>query len=73
VSISGDAGDVATSKSGVCPLREFPCKMDNATVCVPQEKWCDGVKDCPNGLDENIDVCGQCRRFVQFEKTLFSL
>ncbi|XP_076379565.1 leucine-rich repeat-containing G protein-coupled receptor 3 isoform X2 [Megalopta genalis] len=33
-----------------CPAGTFLCR--NATACLPQRKWCDSIKQCPNGDDE---------------------
>ena len=32
--------------------------MENVTVCVHPYKYCDGVRDCPNGEDEP-EECGK--------------
>ncbi|KAF5286934.1 hypothetical protein FQR65_LT12393 [Abscondita terminalis] len=32
-----------------CSLRDFRC---TSNVCIPRSMHCDGVKDCPDGLDE---------------------
>ncbi|XP_012218709.2 vitellogenin receptor-like [Linepithema humile] len=33
-----------------CPISEIKCSEHD--VCIKQEQWCDGRKDCPNGEDE---------------------
>ncbi|KAL1473108.1 hypothetical protein MTO96_038921, partial [Rhipicephalus appendiculatus] len=35
----------------VCRRDEFSCR--DGSTCIPSALLCDGVKDCPNGLDEN--------------------
>ena len=42
----------------VCPDGTFQCQMNNSeTVCVPNEKRCDGIMDCLGGVDEFDDNC----------------
>lgn len=40
-----------------CPENSFSCGdwilHGVATTCIPLEKRCDGVNDCPNNKDEN--------------------
>lgn len=43
----------------ICLSSEFSCR-DNEN-CVPLVLVCDGVEDCPNGLDEK---CGKLHRFL---------
>ncbi|XP_077287759.1 leucine-rich repeat-containing G protein-coupled receptor 3 [Arctopsyche grandis] len=42
---------------GKCPIGSFSC--DNDTLCVPQKAFCDKYSDCKDGMDENIQYCGQ--------------
>uniref|UniRef100_A0A3B3Q6P4 Relaxin family peptide receptor 2, like n=1 Tax=Paramormyrops kingsleyae TaxID=1676925 RepID=A0A3B3Q6P4_9TELE len=52
--------------TGGCPLGQFPC--GNLSVCLPQLRHCNGVKDCENGADE--ENCGeQSRSVTQSELT----
>ncbi|NXJ11984.1 TMPS6 protease, partial [Odontophorus gujanensis] len=61
ISLTGPGVQAAYSlynQSDPCP-REFLCSVNG--LCVPA---CDGIKDCPNGLDERNCVCPakfQCR------------
>ncbi|KAL4630828.1 relaxin receptor 1-like [Arapaima gigas] len=38
-----------------CPLGQFPC--GNLSVCLPQPRHCNGIRDCANGADE--ENCGE--------------
>ncbi|XP_025062677.1 transmembrane protease serine 6 [Alligator sinensis] len=61
ISLTGPGMQAAYSlynQSDPCP-REFLCSVNG--LCVPA---CDGIKDCPNGLDERNCVCSatfQCQ------------
>ncbi|KAK2152371.1 hypothetical protein LSH36_330g03014 [Paralvinella palmiformis] len=44
-----------TSATQVCAPDERLCRTDN--VCVKASRWCNGLKDCPGGEDENIGLC----------------
>uniref|UniRef100_A0A8C8SDZ8 Transmembrane serine protease 6 n=1 Tax=Pelusios castaneus TaxID=367368 RepID=A0A8C8SDZ8_9SAUR len=61
ISLTGPGVQAAYSlynQSDPCP-REFLCSVNG--LCVPA---CDGIKDCPNGLDERNCVCSakfQCQ------------
>uniref|UniRef100_A0A3B3Q6S9 Relaxin family peptide receptor 2, like n=1 Tax=Paramormyrops kingsleyae TaxID=1676925 RepID=A0A3B3Q6S9_9TELE len=49
------------------PLGQFPC--GNLSVCLPQLRHCNGVKDCENGADEeNCDNSGWPHLFDAFLK-----
>ncbi|KAL1446930.1 hypothetical protein MTO96_028695, partial [Rhipicephalus appendiculatus] len=43
----------------VCRRDEFSCRDDS--TCIPLALLCDGVKDCPNGLDEKCGNARQCK------------
>ncbi|KAL3248107.1 hypothetical protein MRX96_056679 [Rhipicephalus microplus] len=43
----------------VCQHGEFSCRDDS--TCIPSALLCDGVKDCPNGLDEKCGSAWQCK------------
>ncbi|GAU87402.1 hypothetical protein RvY_00252-2 [Ramazzottius varieornatus] len=40
-----------------CPTGEFPCTM--SSKCLAQRYWCDEIKDCPEGDDEDVRYCGE--------------
>lgn len=41
------------------PFTEFDCGSDDAgTMCIPMNKVCDKVMDCPGSEDELQDACG---------------
>ncbi|XP_077517466.1 MAM and LDL-receptor class A domain-containing protein 1-like isoform X2 [Amblyomma americanum] len=42
-----------------CSRGQFSCR-DGAT-CIPAVLQCDGVQDCPNGLDENCGSADKCQ------------
>ncbi|XP_049268922.1 MAM and LDL-receptor class A domain-containing protein 1-like [Rhipicephalus sanguineus] len=42
-----------------CRRGEFSCGDDS--TCIPSALLCDGVKDCPNGLDEKCGSTMQCK------------
>ncbi|KAH6935926.1 hypothetical protein HPB50_011476 [Hyalomma asiaticum] len=42
-----------------CRRGEFSCREDN--TCIPAELLCDGVNDCPNGLDEKCGAAMRCK------------
>ncbi|XP_048885776.1 relaxin receptor 2 isoform X1 [Brienomyrus brachyistius] len=52
--------------TGGCPLGQFPC--GNLSVCLPQLRHCNGVKDCENGADEEncVDNSGWPHLFDAF-------
>uniref|UniRef100_A0A8C4JPN7 Transmembrane protease serine 6 n=1 Tax=Dromaius novaehollandiae TaxID=8790 RepID=A0A8C4JPN7_DRONO len=71
ISLTGPGVQAAYSlynQSDPCP-EEFLCSVNG--LCVPA---CDGIKDCPNGLDERNCVCSakfQCREdstCIEFSK-----
>ena len=39
----------------VCPEHYLNC--GNST-CITRDKWCDGVSDCPDNIDETINCSG---------------
>ena len=40
-----------------CQPDQFACDA-NQLDCVSNDAVCDGVKDCPNGMDEDPEKCG---------------
>merc|ERR1719312_376391 len=44
----------------VCPAYHY---MDDAP-CYPYHWFCDGFKDCPSGLDEAEELCGEYERDI---------
>ncbi|KAL4658828.1 very low-density lipoprotein receptor-like [Arapaima gigas] len=43
---------------GACPLcSEDSFRCTQSGTCVPGEKRCDGTPDCPDGMDELVDMC----------------
>ncbi len=42
-----------------CPTGFIRCPGDANMTCVENTRSCDGVIDCPNGIDESPDICGQ--------------
>ena len=38
-------------------VETFQC-LENS-VCIPQRKVCDGKKDCSDGSDESVSLCGK--------------
>ncbi|XP_049268925.1 MAM and LDL-receptor class A domain-containing protein 1 [Rhipicephalus sanguineus] len=42
----------------LCRRGEFSCR--DGSTCIPSALLCDGVKDCPNGLDEKCGRAKQC-------------
>ncbi|KAL1484500.1 hypothetical protein MTO96_032545 [Rhipicephalus appendiculatus] len=43
----------------VCRRGEFSCR--DGSTCIPSALLCDGVMDCPNGLDEKCGRAKQCK------------
>lgn len=39
-----------------CKHDEFECR-DTSDQCLSRYVMCDGVNDCDNGRDEDIDIC----------------
>ena len=35
----------------------FQCGVPNSTYCIYEYKLCDGIANCPNGQDEDYEVC----------------
>ncbi|KAL3213068.1 hypothetical protein MRX96_035645 [Rhipicephalus microplus] len=48
-----------TDSELVCHRGEFNCRDES--TCIPSALLCDGVKDCPNGLDEKCGTAKQCQ------------
>ena len=48
----------ANTRSITCAKGWFPCGV-NSSLCVEQQKQCDGTPDCPNGEDEAYEHCGK--------------
>lgn len=46
-----DCGDLSDESGCVCAAGELQCPGD---LCVPAERVCDGVPDCPSGTDEAV-------------------
>ncbi|XP_055334430.1 relaxin receptor 2-like [Paramacrobiotus metropolitanus] len=44
-------------KNHECETGEFPCAT--SSKCLAQRYWCDEIKDCPEGDDENEKYCGE--------------
>ncbi|KAG5843687.1 hypothetical protein ANANG_G00153550 [Anguilla anguilla] len=44
-----------TTTTGQCASGQMICA--DGQTCIPKEMFCDGVYDCPNGSDENEDLC----------------
>lgn len=44
-----------------CLWLEYKCKDGK---CINKEWLCDGIKDCPNGDDEEAKSCGQYLYFI---------
>jgi len=42
--------------AALCNSTEFACRT-RPEVCLPLELVCDGLDDCPNGLDERQTSC----------------
>ncbi len=42
-----------------CADNEFECSTTGR--CVAYEETCDGVPDCPNKEDEQVDFCGKSK------------
>ena len=45
----------------VCPVGTIYCAdigPASSLTCIPIDQFCDGVVNCPNGLDESADFCG---------------
>ena len=52
--------------SPACLTPDFQC-YDDARTCVTSDKVCDGVEDCPDGEDEDVEQCGMsCRNDLRF-------
>ena len=43
--------------TNVCAENEFVCRDQH--FCIHQAWACDGDKDCPDGTDEDEDLCGE--------------
>ena len=50
---------IAFSFLSDCAVGQIQCPADPALTCVNNTLACDGVPDCPNGIDESNDVCGR--------------
>ncbi|XP_050040833.1 uncharacterized protein [Dermacentor andersoni] len=42
-----------------CTHGEFDC--GDGITCIPSLLWCDGIRDCPNGLDEDCSATTMCK------------
>ncbi|KAA3671193.1 uncharacterized protein DEA37_0009312, partial [Paragonimus westermani] len=57
----------AESQSTICPSGTFTCgtiSTIDKVHCIPTEKMCDGVYDCPDYTDETDD-CGEFILFLE--------
>ena len=50
-----DGGDVSSAWG--CPPAQRAC--GDLALCVPDVLFCDGLQNCPNGFDEEQEVCGK--------------
>ncbi|CAN8030103.1 unnamed protein product, partial [Ixodes persulcatus] len=53
-----------TVPAATCSSEEFDCR-DNKH-CIPLGLLCDGVQDCPNGLDEKCGGRNKCEKSLAF-------
>ncbi|EEC01708.1 low-density lipoprotein receptor, putative [Ixodes scapularis] len=58
------SGETVTPPTARCGPGEFDCRDDEH--CVPLGLLCDGVRDCPNGLDEKCGGRNQCEKTLAF-------
>ncbi|KAG0443758.1 hypothetical protein HPB47_014563 [Ixodes persulcatus] len=56
--------ETVTPPTARCGLGEFDCRDDEH--CIPLGLLCDGVRDCPNGLDEKCGGRNQCEETLAF-------
>ncbi|XP_040066430.1 MAM and LDL-receptor class A domain-containing protein 2 [Ixodes scapularis] len=54
----------STVPAATCSSEEFDCR-DNKN-CIPLGLLCDGVQDCPNGLDEKCGGRNKCEKSLAF-------
>ena len=47
-----------------CDMPKFQCKSKNSSLCLPPEKLCDGVSDCPDHSDEGRLCCELSNHFT---------
>ncbi len=44
-----------------CSTGFIQCPGDPNMTCVENSRGCDGVVDCPDGIDESAIACGQLK------------
>jgi hypothetical protein len=52
-----------------CNENEFNCNFNNNNNCINLNQICDGIINCPNGVDEGDFCVNQSKKFVK--KNLF--
>ncbi|EEC11514.1 low-density lipoprotein receptor, putative, partial [Ixodes scapularis] len=63
-SVSTTSAEPRTPPVLACRPGEFNCR--DGEHCIPSALLCDGVKDCPNGLDEKCGALNQCEQSSVF-------
>ncbi|KAI4501041.1 hypothetical protein M0802_003844 [Mischocyttarus mexicanus] len=51
------ASSLGSNTFTILPTEECPYKCPEIHACISQVLWCDGVRNCPSGIDEREENC----------------